>query len=70
MMDSYHQVTTQGVLGAIGKPLVAAYLSHLETDWRFQVSMRPIFPSRRRTIYEEDKFYSSLMICDLIVFSN
>ena len=24
-------------------------------------SMRPIFPSSRRTIYEEDKFYSSLM---------
>ena len=39
-------------------------------DLRFQVSLRPIFPSRRVTIYEEDKFYASLMICDLIVFSN
>ena len=30
-----------------------------------------LVPSRRGTIYdEEDKFYSSLMICDLIVFSN
>ena len=32
--------------------------------------MRPIFPSLCRTINEEDKFYSSLMICDTIVFSN
>ena len=30
--------------------LVAAFLSHLEVGWRFQVSMRPIFPSRRGTI--------------------
>ena len=49
--------TTQGVLGAIGKPSVAA-LSHLEVGWRFQVSSRPIFLSSRRTINEEDKFYS------------
>ena len=47
---------------AIGKPLVAAFLSHLEVGWRFQVSMHPIFPSRRGAIYEEDKFYSDLMI--------
>ena len=33
-------------------------------------SMHPIFLSRRGTIYEEDKFYWSLMICDLIIFSN
>ena len=51
-----------GILGAIGKPLVAAFLSHFEVGWRFKVSMRPIFPSPRRTIYEEDKFYSSVMI--------
>ena len=38
--------------------------------WRFKVSVRPIFPSRHGTIYEDDEFYSSLMICDLIVFSN
>ena len=42
----------------------------LEVGWRFKVNMRPIFPSFWPTIYEEDKFYSSLMICDLIVFSN
>ena len=49
--------TTKGLLGAIGKPSVAAFLSHLEVVWRFQVSMRQIFPSPRRT-NEEDKFYS------------
>ena len=48
-------------MAAIGKLLVAAFQSHLEVGWRFQVSMRPIFPSPRRTIYEEDNFYSSLI---------
>ena len=28
--------------------------SRLEVGWRFQVSNRPIFPSRRGTIYEKD----------------
>ena len=46
---------SQGVPGAIGKLLVAAFLSHLEVGWRFKVSMHPIF--HRRTIYVEDKFY-------------
>ena len=35
------------------------------------MNMNPIFPSCRGTIQiEEDKFYSSLIICDLKVFSN
>ena len=54
--------TTLGVMEAIEKPLVAAFLSYFEVCWRFNVSMRPIFPSPRRTIYGEDYFYSCLMI--------
>ena len=34
------------------------------------VGLMGLVPSRRGTIYEEDRFYSSLMICDQIVFSN
>ena len=32
--------TTWGVLEAIGKPLMAAFLFHLEVSWRFKVSVR------------------------------
>ena len=35
--------TMQGVLEAIGKPLVAAFLSHLEVSWRFKVSVRLLY---------------------------
>ena len=34
------------------------------------VGLMGFLPSRSGIIYDEDKFYSSLMICDLIVFSN
>ena len=30
---------TELVLGAIGEPLMAAFLSHLEVGWRFKVSV-------------------------------
>ena len=32
------------------------------------VGLMGFLPSHSGIIYEEDKFYSSLMICDLIVF--
>ena len=35
---------------AIGKPLVAAFLSHLEVGWRFKVSVRLLLSCRRGTI--------------------
>ena len=41
-----------GVLEAVGKPLAAAFLSHLEASWRFKVSVRLLLSSRRGTIDE------------------
>ena len=35
---------------AIWKPLVAAFLSHLEVGWRFKVSVRLLLSCRRGTI--------------------
>ena len=56
-----HLGSTGGHWETISGSFLVLFGSGLE-PWRFQVSMRPIFPSTRHTINEEDKFYSILMI--------